>query len=199
MIDEPFLIEMRITYDRYMRNISILEKKAQNIVIISGIMIALLMGANILDLNDIYEDSDDENKRSSYTIYLIFASMIILTLTIITCRIALKVHKQITPVNVPYFFKTNSDDELRINQDILEKIFIHNNKKMNASNYFQNIPDDVHKRTIDIQQNLIYAYLGSCQNAIKNSKRIGKWIRRSEVIFIIGLFFTISIPIITFI
>lgn len=199
MIDEPLLKELRIVYDRYVDNVGTLEKKSQNLVIISGIMIALLMGANIVDPNTIFKKNGDETSEGNpiYLTYSVLITMIILSFVIITSRISLKVRDQLSPINIPYFYRLNSDHIPTFDSNLLSQLLVHNSELMKKiPEYFIRFEDDAKGKTINFQQQMISSYIGSCHDIILSSKRIKKWLRISELSFMIGICFSLSIPII---
>ena len=170
---EPFLDSLKYAFQLHLESITSLEKKAQNIIIISGIMIGLLVGWNGV-----------EDVSGEYIVMaLVSTSMLIAG--ILYSRNALKVHKQILPWNIPHFFQLDGTSTPIHNNEIIEKVLIYDIAKIkNESKYLESPQVIINK--IKYEHNEIRIYLKCCFSALKNSERISKHVKNSEYCFILG-------------
>lgn len=157
------------------------------------------MGANIIELHNVLEETSSETLLTlhSYFTYSIFITLSILTGTIIAARMALAVHTQLTPINMSYFFEWDVHGNIRLKIKNIEGMFVYDDvPNQTKPDFFNNVK--YVKKILKMQHQLIHAYIQSCENAIENSKRIKKWLKISQLGFIIGLGSSFVVPMIIF-
>ena len=178
---EPFLDNLKYTFQLHLESVNNLEKKAQNIIIISGIMIGFSVGWNrVQGINDEY-------------IVTTFISTSILIASIIYSRSALKVHSQTTPWNISSFFQDGTHtpiyedgvDTPIYNDKIIKKVLIYDIAKIeNGPKYLEDPQLIINK--IKYEHMEIKIYLRCCDSALKNIERISKYVKKAERCFILG-------------
>ncbi len=149
-IDELFLRELRTEFDQYMSIINILERKAQNLSVISTILITILIGTKILD-----------NNASLHVLVPLSITVGLLLASIVSSRFAAGIHGQVMHINFRQFFILNrvGGEQYSINDDKINQFIIHdsitiNGKKSSTSDASQE------NKSINLQICLINEYNG---------------------------------------
>ena len=172
---ELFLNDLKLNFQRHLDVISILEKKAQNMIIVSGILIgfnnAVFGYYNIVKLDVLY---------LSLPITVLFITVIALSLC------ALKTHTQKSPWNIPAFFKSTSERIPNLDMDLVKLFQIYDPDKIDSTeNYMDS--KEVKKKIIEFEHSQIKIYLGCCLDAIRNGKRISRFVKSAEKIMMFGI------------
>lgn len=174
-MDELLLRELRTEFDRYMDIINILEKKAQNLSVISTILITILIGAKILD-----------NNASLPVLIPLSITVGLLLSSIISSRFAASVHGQLMPINFRQFFILNGvrGEQYSLDDNKISKFIIGSSKQKNDKNTSGN---ESQNKSINLQIHLINEYLRALHSAVRNGERIAKQVKRAQKYFNLGV------------
>lgn len=173
--DEPFVREVSKEFDRYMDIINTLEKKSQNLIVVSSTFIAILIGVIFIRSEKLPVDQ-----------YYILIPVIILLAVIITSILAVRVHGQIMPININGFFISRGIDNKKhgIDNRYLSAALL---RTENTSNMDDKTKKDyelnVEEKYIALQKWLAEHYLNAMFSATKNGIRIAKYVKISEKLF----------------
>ena len=176
-MDELLLRELRTEFDRYMDIINILERKAQNLSVISTILITILIGAKILD-----------NNASLPILIPLSITVGLLLASIMSSRSAAGVHGQVMPINFRQFFILNGvrGEQYSIDDDKISRFIVQNSKMMDEKKS-SNSKISQENRSINLQIHLINEYLRALHSAVRNGERIAKRVQIAQKYFSLGV------------
>ena len=184
---EPFLQELSKEFDRYMHVIDIIEKKAHNLIIISGTFIAVLLGMIFIRT---------PNVDFTNNLFYIFVPISMLFIVIIFSTLAVRLSGQIFPIQFRVFFKSKDhkdDMENHIDLELLKKMTVNtkivsklNDKEKNDYN------EETETKNRDIQQWLMKGYLSGLYSAIENGIKKSHYVRIAEIVFLLSIVTAVS-------
>ena len=174
---EPITVELSKEFDRYMHIIDIIEKKAQNLIMVSSTFIAVLLGIIFIRISE----------QPPINLLYVFIPIGILFTVIIISMLAVRISGQQMPINVRTFFISRGikGEISTMDTNLLKDIIInakadHEISESDKEEYNKKIKE----KTITIQKWLLESYLTAIHSAINNGTEKAKYVKTAEILLL---------------